>query len=247
MEQMAAFTLFLILASLVTRVPAEGNTRKCLICPKLVKDPSECTEIHHCQSSRFCVTEVYHLHGENRFRYGCGGGAFSSKQECKNREYDNHHQHGPSPPEPVHETLYEHHWGRPLCRECHNHWSSQQDSCSQYFLTTTRTPVKPVTHAPPTTMGQSQSASEATKTTPIITTPTKTTTPTTTIPDASATTKQNFVVTVPTTQTRLQPCMDFDDVTFSCADMKFFGYCNPDAGAGYVLAQKRCRKTCGLC
>ncbi|XP_045194360.2 uncharacterized protein LOC123549979 [Mercenaria mercenaria] len=241
MEQMATFTFFLILATLVTRVPAPGNTRMCRNCLHLVKGPSECTEIHHCPA--FCITEVYHLHGENWFRYGCGGGTFSSEQECENWEYHHHHQHGPEhgpAPGPVHE----HQWGRPLCRRCHNHWSSQQDSCSQYFLTTTH---KPVTHAP-TTVGQPKSASKAAKTTPIITTPTKiTTTPTTTIPDASATTNQNFVVTVPTTQTTSQPCMDLDDVTFTCADMTRYGYCNPAAGAGYALAQKRCRKTCEFC
>ncbi|XP_060572476.1 uncharacterized protein LOC132730538 [Ruditapes philippinarum] len=42
-------------------------------------------------------------------------------------------------------------------------------------------------------------------------------------------------------------CADHDDPTFTCADMTYFGYCNPNAGAGYALAQKRCQKTCGFC
>ncbi|XP_053402991.1 SET and MYND domain-containing protein DDB_G0284059-like [Mercenaria mercenaria] len=254
MDKMETYILILILASLIHGVPAPGHTRMCRNCPHLVKGPSECKEIHHCQ--QFCITEVYYLHGENWLRYGCGGGAHSSELECE--KLDHHHPHGHE-----HGPGHEHGYAHPVCRKCHYHFSSQQDSCSQYFLTTTHIPVHPVTHAP-TTVVQSQcqwllqctaapaitkASSAQTTTTPTTTTPTttRTTTTSTTHVTVPATTQQNIMVTATSMKTTSQPCVDLDDVTFTCADMAYYGYCYPAAGAGYALAQKRCRKTCRFC
>jgi hypothetical protein len=49
------------------------------------------------------------------------------------------------------------------------------------------------------------------------------------------------------TTTPQQHCVDSADAGFTCDDMKYFGYCDPSAGAGYSLAQIRCPKHCGFC
>ncbi|XP_045194357.2 uncharacterized protein LOC123549977 [Mercenaria mercenaria] len=118
-----------------------------------------------------------------------------------------------------HQNQHGHNLGQLLCKECCDSTDCQKSGCAQ-FLTTTPFPTtspQPTTHAP----------ASVTATTVLV--------------------PQTAMVNVSLTQTTTQPCVDLDDPNFTCVDMMNYGYCNPSAGAGYALAQKRCSKSCGFC
>ncbi|XP_045194356.2 uncharacterized protein LOC123549976 [Mercenaria mercenaria] len=192
---MGTFAVLLILLCLIPGLPAAAHTKLCRNCHHLVTGPTECMELHHCHDS--CITEVYIVHGEHKFRYGC-----VHPDKC-----DKHHN----------QHTHEYEYGQNVCSQCCDNAHCQRDACSQNLTTTLALTTMTTAHT--TTMAVAP----------------------------AVTSHQRVMVNVTQTHTTLQPCVDLDDVSFTCADMTFFGYCNPNAGAGYALAQKRCRKTCGFC
>ncbi|XP_060572479.1 uncharacterized protein LOC132730542 [Ruditapes philippinarum] len=120
---------------------------------------------------------------------------------------------------PDHHGHHEEH----VCKECCHGNLCDKHSCSKFIPNIT------------TTTATTAHVSMSTQTT--------TTTERTTTAGATATSSHSLMKTT----TPQQHCVDSADAGFTCDDMKYFGYCDPSAGAGYSLAQLRCPKHCGFC
>ncbi|KAL4234982.1 hypothetical protein ACF0H5_006623 [Mactra antiquata] len=234
-----------VISCLIQGVPAPHGhaTKLCRDC-KHLSDPDGCHTFGHCAAEEFCGTEVTVRGTEVLWSFGC------KAHECNDQVN-------------VLQVLGKRagHHGEPehlVCRECCSGSLCDANLCTDFRQHLSWPPATspPATNPPAT----DPPATDAPVTDAIVTD-----VPSTAVPMMTSTVGQPMtdIVNIVVSVTQAPPmvtdtvvvasseaplaCVDVEDPTLSCAELKNLGFCAPGSGSGHTFAEIRCPKTCNLC